>query len=321
VTRHYRGALQVLGHAVSWWSEIGDTPPSLVAQLGDLIDGKNAALGQSQTALDAALAHLNRIGCPKLNLLGNHELYNFDRSTLRARLNTAPSGREYYSLAPTPGVRLIVLDPYAESIILPEAGSAEARLAMTQGESFQKALALLRANNPNDVLSNADWTKGLTGPVRRYVPYNGAMGAAQQAWLRQELVAAAAARERVVILSHVVLHPEACDGSTMAFDYDEALEAIASSNVVVAVLCGHDHKGRYHRDAQSGVHHITFQSPLNKGTAGHAYGLVTLLHDRLVIRSPALADFLPADALAQGTLPQLTRLADGSEAIELPIAA
>ena len=82
----------------------------------------------------------------------------------------------------------------------------------------------------------------------------------------------------------------------MVFDYAEALEAIRASGCVVAVLCGHDHKGNYHRDA-AGVHHLTFQSPLNQGDDGHAYGLLTVLPDRLLVKSPKLADFLPAAAL------------------------
>ena len=54
-----------------------------------------------------------------------------------------------------------------------------------------------------------------------------------------------AAGERVVILSHVVLHPAACDGSTMVWDYEDALHEIHRSGVVMAVLCGHDHKGGF----------------------------------------------------------------------------
>ena len=42
----------------------------------------------------------------------------------------------------------------------------------------------------------------------------------QLAWLREELQDARRQKERVVILSHVILHPKACDGSTMVWDYD-----------------------------------------------------------------------------------------------------
>ena len=79
----------------------------------------------------------------------------------------------------------------------------------------------------------------------------------------------------------------------MVWDYESALQIIAEScsssssnsqqqtstapragevGPVVAVLCGHDHKGGYHYDAATQVHHITLQSPLNRGTEGRAFG-------------------------------------------------
>ena len=82
--------------AASWWSgHRGSEAPAFIAQLGDLIDGKNAQLGQSESALDAALAALSGVACPKIHLLGNHELYNFNRKQCAERLNTAPSGKEF----------------------------------------------------------------------------------------------------------------------------------------------------------------------------------------------------------------------------------
>ena len=53
-------------------------------QLGDILDGVNAGRGESESALDAALAELRRAPCPAVNIVGNHELYNFDRKQLSA---------------------------------------------------------------------------------------------------------------------------------------------------------------------------------------------------------------------------------------------
>ena len=293
---------------------------SFIAQLGDLIDGMNAATGQSEAALGAALAHLDRVPCPKINILGNHELYNFNRKRCAERLNTAPSGSEFYSMVPAAGFRVIVLDAYQESIILPAGNGAESeRRELSSSEQFQRTLALLQANNPNDLRSNCDWSKGLTGDKRRFMPFNGGLGAKQLSWFRAELTAAAAAREKVLVLSHVILHPRACDGTTMLYDYEAALDAIAAAGCVVGVLCGHDHRGGYHKDAR-GVHHLTFQSPLNKGADGHAYGLLAVHHDRFVVSSPALADFLPSAVFANGTLPTPQTKPDGSQWIALPFA-
>ena len=45
------------------------------------------------------------------------ELYNFDRAVLAARLGTAPRGSEFYGFNPVPGWRVLILDPYQESMI------------------------------------------------------------------------------------------------------------------------------------------------------------------------------------------------------------
>ena len=89
----------------------------------------------------------------------------------------------------------------------------------------------------------------------------------------------------------------ACDGSTMAWDCDAALGVLGEpslSGVVVAVLCGHDHKAGYARDAATGIHHLTLQSPLNRGDDGACFGVVDVYEERLELRGPALEDWLPA---------------------------
>ena len=88
VKRCYRGALEVLSLAVDWWGAHA-TPPMFIAQLGDLIDGQNSN-GRSLSALEGARAHLDRAHCPSINLIGNHELYNFNRAELADKLGTAP---------------------------------------------------------------------------------------------------------------------------------------------------------------------------------------------------------------------------------------
>eukprot|EP00966_Prymnesium_polylepis_P151977 3510527-Prymnesium_polylepis.1 len=131
VRRCFRGALQQLQAAAQWWAAAGT--PTFVAQMGDLIDGQNAALGKSEAALDAALEALGRVDCPKvsrfemccarecrrdavvlvaaaqLHLLGNHELYNFSREELARRLG-GPTF--YYSMVPAAGFRVVVLDSF-----------------------------------------------------------------------------------------------------------------------------------------------------------------------------------------------------------------
>ena len=116
VARRYRGAFRTLTRAVDWWSEL-PTPPAFIAQLGDLIDGLNVKLGQSTTALELALGELERAPCPAVNIVGNHELYNFDRSELSRASWLRHGDREYYSFAPADGWRVVVLDPYQVALI------------------------------------------------------------------------------------------------------------------------------------------------------------------------------------------------------------
>ena len=60
------------------------------------------------------------------------------------------------------------------------------------------------------------------------------LGLEQRAWLEAELGTAQDQREQVIVLSHVVVHPEAhdCPGTTpwswttMLWDYEEALKII-----------------------------------------------------------------------------------------------
>ena len=49
----------------------------------------------------------------------------------------------------------------------------------------------------------------------RFTPVNGALGQEQLEWIGKQLAAAQASRERLILLSHVVLHPDACGGTTM----------------------------------------------------------------------------------------------------------
>ena len=289
VSRKYRGAFRTLQRAVTWWNALPQ-PPKFIAQLGDLLDGINVELGQSNEALEAALDELQRADCPSVNLVGNHELYNFDRAALADASWLRHGDKEYYSMPLERGWRLVVLDPYQQALI----GLAQ------DDPRRQEAAELISRKNPGVDLSGSggEWFTQVEGYDRRFVPYNGGLGSAQLAWLRDELAAAAAAEERVIILCHVILHPLACGGGTMCWDYDQALETIASEEAagcVAAVLCGHDHFGQYHHDEASGVHHCTFCSPLNLGDGGDTFGLVSVWPDAIEIRGPRVDDLLPAE--------------------------
>jgi len=287
VTRCYRASLTTLGDAVDWWLRLPE-PPLFVAQLGDLIDGVNneAQLGQTDLALKLALDHLGRLPCPSVNLVGNHELYNFDRRQLAEAWWLQHGDKEYYSFFPAEGWRVVVLDSYQISLI----GHSE------DDPRWLEAVEILARENPNVSPDgkDGDWLKGMedAGYQRRFCPFNGGFGREQLDWFRSELKAAAEVGERVLVMSHVIIHPQACGGGTMVWDYEEALKVIRSEEAagcVAAVLCGHDHRGNYHRD-DFGVHHMTFISPLS---GGKAYGLMKVEAGCLEIQAPTINDLLP----------------------------
>lgn len=314
VVRCYRGAFRNLVRAVDWWNQLV-TPPKFIAQLGDILDGVNVKLGQSESALGAALAELARAPCPAVNIVGNHELYNFDRAALAEASWLRHGDKEYYSFQPAAGWRMVVLDPYQLALIGHAADDPRRR----------EAVALIGERNPGVDPSGVggEWFKQVSGYDRRFVPYNGGLGAEQLAWLQAELADATAANERVCIMCHVILHPQACGGSTMVWDYSEALEVISQSSCVAAVLCGHDHFGQYHLDS-NGVHHCTFCSPLNKGDDGDAFGVVHVWEDALEICGPRVDDLLPVERSSGGKTkptgrPAKVQRADASESVTLPL--
>uniref|UniRef100_A0A7S4R3V2 Calcineurin-like phosphoesterase domain-containing protein n=1 Tax=Ditylum brightwellii TaxID=49249 RepID=A0A7S4R3V2_9STRA len=295
VRRCYRGAFTTLCNAIQWWKDL-PTPPLFIAQLGDLIDGVNAQSNESDAALQRALAEFDKIDCDTYHLVGNHELYNFNRTQLAQAAWLKHGNAEYYSFTPHDNWRIIVLDPYQLSLMGLDANDPR-RI---------QSVELLAKENPNVDPSGAggDWFVGMenAGYKRRFVPYNGGFGSTQLSWLTEELADAGQCKQRVIVLSHVIVHPKACGGGTMAWDYEEALQILYDHNSqreddedgggVVAVMCGHDHSGNYHCDEYN-IHHITYCSPLNKGEDGNAYGLVHVSDTQLEIRGVVMDDLIP----------------------------
>jgi manganese-dependent ADP-ribose/CDP-alcohol diphosphatase len=109
----------------------------------------------------------------------------------------------------SPGWRFLVLDAYQDAVI----GYPK------DDPRYIKNARYLSDHNPNinanDPDASGDWLAGIPrgDKSRRFVPYNGGLGAEQLAWLRTELLDAARQHERVIVLSHVILHPKACDVS------------------------------------------------------------------------------------------------------------
>lgn len=153
--RYYRSSLQLLRNARKSWSESA-VKPDFVLQLGDIIDGFNKPRDASDSALDAVLEEFRSCPAEVHHVWGNHEFYNFSRSSLlRSRLNSrvhgdrSPSGAPArsdiyaYQFSPHPGFRFVVLDAYDVSLLGREESS----------EEYRNALNLIKQHNNNEDLN------------------------------------------------------------------------------------------------------------------------------------------------------------------------
>ena len=122
---------------------------ALVAQLGDLLDVKNATNEErdGSTSLEAfskVWSVVKESTCKDfVNVIGNHELYNFGRTQLDELLDVKRGGWDtWHTFLPVKGskLRVVVLDPYQVSTI---EGSTE--------ENTKSAFEYLRKHNPNDI--------------------------------------------------------------------------------------------------------------------------------------------------------------------------
>ena len=91
-------------------------------------------------------------------------------------------------------------------------------------EKTERAETILSENNPNDFMTfGVNWSLGLEGTDKRYMPYNGALSSAQLAWLEETLTRAAQQEETAIVLCHVPLHPQAANNLCLLWNYQVSL--------------------------------------------------------------------------------------------------
>jgi manganese-dependent ADP-ribose/CDP-alcohol diphosphatase len=220
---------------------------------------------------------------PILHSYGNHCLYNLDRPTLQQRLGipfrqepneygkdavpnkattTVESPLEatkeewvgYYTHK-IQTMRLVFLDGYDIAMMQ--------RCPQTSWK-YQQAVTILQQNNPHN-FAEGNWNSpdGLHGLQRRFVAFNGAIGPTQLQWFRETLQTARQEQETVIVLSHNPIHPESSNPICLLWNYEQVLDILREySDVVVACLAGHAHRGGYVRDSISGIHFRVFEAAL-----------------------------------------------------------
>jgi manganese-dependent ADP-ribose/CDP-alcohol diphosphatase len=296
--RRYRNALVVAGDAVKYFNSRPEL--DFVLHNGDIIDHQCAfdfeadafkPKHEAMSALGEVMSVLSEARCENWHFtVGNHELYNFTRDELRdgvaAPGATLPfrcadaSGDFFYAFKPCAGWRVLVLDAYDVSIY---------RNGRERGLDAE-ALATLCANNANCdayVAANPDiletermsgtfpYFKDLEGLNSRWVPFNGGVGETQLRWVKEQLEEAAAADERVVLFSHLLVHPESTakrSGRTLLWNFQDLLDVLEHPGVsdrVAAVISGHQHDGGVYT-SQHGTHYVVMESPIvaEKGYPG-----------------------------------------------------
>lgn len=197
--RFYRNSLNLLKNAINDWKRLDD-PVAFVLQLGDLIDGKNNIGGDSNSkrALSTALHPLNSLHIPIYHVVGNHELYNLNRSFyLTSSLNSSLSlsietatNHLYYTFLPYPKLRIVALDTYEIGLL----GYKDS----LEDDNYKTAQMWMRERNKNEDINSVE---GLSGLEKRWAAYNGGISEKQLQWLSQVLQKAQSKEENVIIMS------------------------------------------------------------------------------------------------------------------------
>ena len=87
-------------------------------------------------------------------------------------------------------------------------------------ENTERAQQILSENNPNDFMTfGVNWSVGLDGTDKRYMPYNGALSSDQLTWVEETLSQAAEQGETVIVLCHVPLHPLGANNKNLLWNY------------------------------------------------------------------------------------------------------
>ena len=184
-TRYYRSSVEQLKSAIA---DFKSCNAQFMLQLGDLIDGKSRK--NSLEALDKLLQVFRDSELPVYHTIGNHDLYNLSHQQAIDKIlssGTLSLGHSaYYSFVHN-NFRFISLDSYDVAM-----------LGRTKGDSpYSSAKKYLEVNLNSD-LNSPD---GLEGVNKRFVQYNGAIGAEQLAWLKEELKQAEEQQQTVVVFS------------------------------------------------------------------------------------------------------------------------
>nr|XP_008527752.1 PREDICTED: manganese-dependent ADP-ribose/CDP-alcohol diphosphatase isoform X2 [Equus przewalskii] len=123
--------------------------------------------------------------------------------------------------------------------------------------------------------------EGLSEP--QFVQFNGGFSQEQLNWLNEVLTFSDTNQEKVVIVSHLPIYPEASDSVCLAWNYRDALAVIWSHQCVVCFFAGHTHDGGYSKDP-FGVHHVNLEGVIETAPDSQAFGTVHVYPDKMMLK-------------------------------------
>lgn len=212
---------------------------SYVIHLGDFID-------RDFESFDVVGPIYNELNAPKYHVLGNHD-FSVDDSLKASVPETLGMPSRYYDFGIN-GWRFIALDGNDVSFHAYPAGSEKYRAAEDYYEENQ--------------LDAPKW--------------NGALGKDQLRWLKQVLVKAEQAEEKVILYSHFPVFPE--DRHNL-WNANEVVKLMSGYSCVKAFINGHNHAGNY--ASFGGIHFLTMKGMVD--TTETAYSVIELTDDRLIV--------------------------------------
>ncbi|CAM9365271.1 unnamed protein product, partial [Sphacelaria rigidula] len=180
--------------------------------------------------------------------------------------------RFYFSFCPHATYRFVGLDPYDLNVLW----DGEETGVDGTGSSTD----YLSKRNPNADKNNSS---GLDGVAQRFVEYNGGVGPQQLLWIEHQLADASRAGQRVVIFSHLPIHPGTGQTKCLIWNFDEVLAVLHKFDCVALCVSGHTHKNAYHRDCK-GIHHVSLAAALETPLEQEAFASVDVYVDKLEVR-------------------------------------
>lgn len=242
-TRYYRESLWKLEEAMDSFNYYG---VDFVQNLGDIIDCDWASY-------DSILPIYEKLD-PEIEnhqLLGNHD-YAVDSVHLKDLLQKLSMPDYYYSYSEK-GWRFIVLD----------------------ATDYSYYSNLLHKRD----ITQIDFYFERTREKSNHYTWNGAIGKAQQSWLKQQLDSAKLEDQKIILFSHLPLRPQ--NNPHNLWNDNEIIDLIENSPRVVAFITGHNHAGAY--AYQKGIHHITIAGMVENMSS--SYGILEIYEDSLILKA------------------------------------